>query len=155
MRQIGSVLITCALALFLCGCIAVPLPHVTCRSPRVSGRVLDARGEPVDGAVVQIIANKGTRRGTTYDDDLPGASTRTDKSGRFLLRARYNFHLLWYATASWDVHVPFGTYWSGVLLISEGGHDASRVRLLDYWSGERSVTVGDIQVTNVEHQLLK
>ena len=115
---------------------------------------MDANGKPVDGAIVQVIVRRGQRRGTTYDEDLPGASTRTDKSGRFLLYAHYNFHLLWYANVSWDFHLPFGEYWSGVVLITRDDHP-SHLQVLDHWAGDPSISVGDLRLADGESQMTK
>lgn len=153
MRSLRLFLVA-VLASVLCGCVVVPLPHYTRSSPRLTGRVLDAGGKPVGGAVVQVIVHKGQRRGTTYSEDLPGASAHTDESGRFLVDTHYNFHLLWYANVSWDFHLPFGDYWSGEILITRDNHPF-RLRVLDYWAGEPSVTVGELRLTNTETQMVK
>ena len=154
MRSLWSFLVACILAFLLCGCIVVPLPHVTRESPRLTGRVVDANGKPVDGALVQVIVRRGQRRGTTGGEDLPGPTTRTDKSGRFLLYAHYNFHLLWYANVSWDCHLPFGEYWSGAVLITRDDHPF-HLGVLDYWAGDPSVSVGDMRLTDGQSQRTK
>ena len=153
MRSLRSFLVA-VLAFVLCGCVAVPLPHYTRSSPRLTGRVLDASGKPVGGAIVQVIVHKGQRRGTTYSEDLPGASADTDESGRFLVHTHYNFHLLWYANVSWDGHLPFGEYWSGEILITKDDHPF-RLCVLNYWAGERSVAVGEVRLTDTEAQMVK
>ena len=83
-------LAACALALVpLAGCIIVPLPHTTPRSPEVRGTVLDARtGAPIEGARLSL-------------NQPPHHATYTDVAGRFRLKATHNWHLMYVGEGHW------------------------------------------------------
>src|SRR5437870_2828786 len=86
-------LISLLAAVLLTGCIVLPVPHFTKKSPGIDGRVVDAAtGRAVDSAVVQL-TNVGD-----WDRDLRSdATAKTKTEGDFHLGARYNFHLALYA----------------------------------------------------------
>jgi hypothetical protein len=100
----------------LTGCIVVPLPHTSRKSPAIEGRVVDSRDRPVKGARIELQNEKVYGR-TGEDLSVAGARTETGADGRFSLWPRYNLHLLWYANPSFQFHVPGGTFWTGRLTV--------------------------------------
>jgi len=72
-------------AVFLSGCVIIPFPFHTPRTPDVSGRVVDASTRlPVAHASVQFLHG---------DTLLPSPKTITDETGQFHLRRTRNWHL--------------------------------------------------------------
>jgi len=130
----------------LTGCIVLPVPHVTKKSPRTLGRVVDAAtSAPIDGAVVQL---------TTVDDwnrkPCPGPRTTTAADGSFDLGSSYNFHLGLYANVSWAVHFPAGSYWEGTGLVTCAGYEPLPFHFSPSWQDKNRdrtwVQVGDLRL---------
>ena len=72
-------------AVFLSGCVIIPFPFHTPRTPDISGRVVDASTRlPVAHASVQFLHG---------DTLLPSPKTITDETGQFHLRRTRNWHL--------------------------------------------------------------
>src|SRR5256885_3435418 len=139
-------LLSVAGAVVLTGCVAVPLPHITRKSPRVSGRVVDgATDRPIESAVVQLITTEGGAANHAWSGDVrPGPTAKTGANGRFRIGTKFNFHLFWYANVSWQFHWPTGAYWDGQLLVKHNGYSDLRVSVLDHLRGEYLVRVADI-----------
>lgn len=120
-----SLFLCISFAVLVSGCIVVPLPHVTKRSPGLEGHVRDATtGQPIAGATVELVTHEGQARDYAMvgHDTRQGARVRTGDDGSFDIGPRYNFHLLWYANPSFHFHVPFGTFWLGESTISRDGY---------------------------------
>ena len=137
-------------AVLLTGCIALPVPHVTKKSPRTLGQVLDAAtGAPVGGAVVWL---------TTMDEEnrkpYLGPRTTTSADGSFDLGSSYNFHLGLYANVSWTMHFPAGSYWEGRGLVTCAGYEPLPFYFSERWrTRDRDrdwVHVGDLRVTRAQ-----
>src|SRR5687767_906171 len=134
--------------IFLTGCIVLPVPHVTKKSPRVDGRVVDAEsGKPVDGAVVQLT----TVGAWDTDKRVMGTSTTTGADGSFHLRTRYNFHLGLYANPSWALHWPPGSYWRGALSVVREGYARLSFGYPERWRDTNAIHVGDLKLVRTEH----
>jgi hypothetical protein len=131
----------------LTGCIVLPVPHVTKKSPRTLGKVVDdATSAPVDGAVVQL-----TTVGAWNRSPCPGRRTTTGADGRFELSSSYNFHLGLYANVSWAVHFPAGGYWEGTGLVTCAGYEPLFFHFSPSWQTESRdrtwVQVGELRLT--------
>ena len=127
-------------AVALTGCVALPVPHTTQSSPKISGRALDSRTrQPVAGASVQLT-------------NLPKVATTTGSDGRFTLNATHNFHLIWYANPSFVLHIPYADaryYWSGSLRITHDGYKPVSLKAVEDYplpSTLPSVTIGDVSL---------
>ena len=145
--NLTKLLCASACAIALTGCIAVPLPHYTRSSPDVSGRVIDSKtGVPIEGARVEWVRQEGGARRYAWGggDRHPGPVAMTGADGRFGGGTKLNFHLLWYANVSWQFHWPTGSYWDGELEIAREGYTGQRLRVVEHWDGEYSVSAPDI-----------
>jgi hypothetical protein len=103
----------------LTGCILVPLPHTSTKSPAIEGRVVDSNDQPVEGAHI-VLENCKAWGPTDEDWSVHGARTTTGADGRFNLWPRYNLHLLWYWNPSFQFSIPGGAFWTGQLTVSYG-----------------------------------
>ena len=135
-----SIMLSLLGAVGLTGCVALPIPHTTQSSPKISGRALDSRTRrPVAGASVQLA-------------NLPKIATTTGSDGRFTLDATRNFHLIWYANPSFVMHFPYADaryYWSGSLRITHDGYKPVSLKAVKDWpipSELPSVAVGDVSL---------
>src|SRR6266446_8317249 len=73
-------------AVFLSGCVIIPFPFHTPRTPDISGRVVDASTRlPVAHASVQFLGDR--------DTPLPSPKAITDETGQFHIRRTRNWHL--------------------------------------------------------------
>jgi hypothetical protein len=81
-------------AVFLAGCIALPIPHDHPYSPGLSGTVVDAEtSKPIAGAVVSL-------EGTTIDPPIvQTAATATDGTFSVLVSKRQLWLPLWFGPA--------------------------------------------------------
>ena len=137
-------------AFALSGCIVVPLPHVTQRSPHLHGMVVDEiSGLPVKDATIQLsAAHQGQTRDyaswNTEQQSGPAPTAKTRPDGQFDVGAKYNFHLLWYANPSFQFHVPSGNYWLGRLFISHEGYQTLSL------SGVKKGELGELTLTPKE-----
>jgi hypothetical protein len=129
-----------AVATFLSGCIALPIPHTTKQSPGLDGRVVDLEGRPVKGARIEVEVHECYSR-SEYDSTI-GARTRTGSDGRFSLWPRYNFHFIWYANPSFQLHLPGGSSWTGRVAIR---HDSFNY-LMIYGTVATNGHVGDLHL---------
>jgi hypothetical protein len=107
-------------ATLLTGCIVVPIPHTSRKSPAIEGRVVDSNDRPVQGARIELQNEKAYAR-TGDDLSVAGARTETGADGRFNLSQRYNLHLLWYANPSFHFRFPGGAFWTGRLTVARDG----------------------------------
>ena len=145
--RLSILLITPAL---LTGCIVLPVPHVTKKSPRTLGRVVDAEtGASVDGAVVQLTTVGGWNR-----KPRPGPRATTAADGSFSFGSRYNFHIALYANVSWALHFPPGSYWEGKGLVTREGYEPLSFYFAERWRArdrDRSwVHVGDLRIARTQ-----
>lgn len=144
MKPLFPILLT--LSFLLTGCIVLPVPHVTRKSPRIQGRILDAEtGQPLNNAVVQF---------DTLDDSpgkwRAGASAATGPDGNFQLEPGYNFHFAVYANLSWARHFPGGTYWYRTLTVSRDGYRQLRYEYPKAWKDTNLVFVGNLKLQKNE-----
>jgi hypothetical protein len=126
----------------LTGCIVIPIPHTSTKSPAIQGRVVDSNDRPVKGARIELQNKKAWAR-TGADLSVAGARTKTGADGRFNLWPRYNLHLLWYANPSFQFHVPGGAFWTGRLTVSREGFYSTTHDTGSKTSGQ----VGDLHLT--------
>ncbi len=89
-------------AVFLSGCVIIPFPFHTPRTPDISGRVVDASTRlPVAHASVQFLGDGRT--------PLPSPKAITDETGQFHLRRTRNWHLgEMFVPHGWDCIWPDG-----------------------------------------------
>ena len=130
-----STLVTIAFS----GCVVLPIPHTTQRSPKITGRTLDSRTHrPIADAKVQLA-------------NLPNIAAVTDSNGVFFINPTHLFHVIWYANPSFVMHFPYAdvsNYWSGSLHITADGYKPlSFLAANKDWpppSERKSTKVGDI-----------
>ena len=126
-------------AIAFSGCVVLPIPHTTQRSPKITGRTLDSRTHrPVANAKVQLA-------------NLPKIAVVTDSNGYFLFGATHLFHVIWYANPSFVMHFPYAdgsNYWAGALRITSDGYKPLSFQAVNRHSplpSEREPTnIGDI-----------
>jgi len=98
-------------AFCLSGCVIVPMPFTSDRSPQFRAKVVDAATrKPITGAHIWTVGNE--RKKVT-----------TDSTGQFLLRPSKNIHLLFYANPSWGFGLPQGKK-TNVLVVHAEGYSA-------------------------------
>ncbi|HEY4415855.1 MAG TPA: carboxypeptidase-like regulatory domain-containing protein [Verrucomicrobiae bacterium] len=140
--RIPLFLLTLGLTVLLTGCIIIPFPHTSIKSPEVEGRVVDSNDRPVKGARIELENCKAYGR-TGTDWTVPGARTTTGADGRFSLWPKYNLHLLWYSNPSFQFNIPGGAFWTGRLTVScEGFY----VKTYDTGSTTNG-HIGDLHIT--------
>lgn len=136
--------LTATMIFSVTGCVVVPLPHISHRSPPIDGRVVDGvTGRPVQCALVELTLREGGAHNYGWRGDVrPGPTARTTADGYFHFDTKYNFHLLWYANLSFQFHLPSGTYWTGELRVTHDGYRPLVFSSADDWHGGTCVRVG-------------
>ena len=125
------------------GCIIIPVPHPTERSPSLQGRVIDSNNNPIQGARIELQNKNAHRRSGTEALIMSGAHTTTGSDGYFSLWPRYNAHLFYYINPSFDFHWPGGSYWNGQLNINSERFKSQTFKIGENKSGQ----IGDLILT--------
>ena len=124
-------------AIALAGCVVLPIPHTTERTPKIIGRTLDLQTRrPIAGASVQLA-------------NLPKQAALTGSDGHFILNATHYFHLIYYANPSFVMHFPYADSpngWLGALRITHDGYKPLSVKASKDGRAERPVDFGDVYV---------
>ena len=131
------------LAVFQTGCIIMPVPHPTERSPSLQGRVIDSDDNPIQGARIELQNKNAHSRDGTEALLVSGAQTTTGSDGYFSLRPRYNAHLFYYINPSFDFHWPGGSYWSGKLKVNSEKFKSQTFHIGENKSGQ----IGELILT--------